>query len=358
MNEAENVYLLPLFLKNMSFRLKFPPDKLCDKMTEQITIELENTHTEILEKLVHVYPKKMENKKIIRELEDQFVKVHTQSGGKQIKVLFLLRELSINLDHWQNLSKTDLTRLKKIVDSDDLFSNNYNTGIDAKTIKRFLAVNNKNLQADDKKIKLLFEVFKKRLEGQNIRDTFFNRYFSDATCVRSAFFTYRGNEIIFENEDSLINDILELKRIPFETFFSKLENICSDLGFIHQGQPIPRVEPVVEPITENEENAAYEAQLKEDSYYAEFHSRATNFLKYEMALKIKLDDRDAMQDLYSIVEDAWCVFTKMCRKDIAMGMGLKVLPIQELVIHSLHNKEKYHLQLCSSFKYWKQGDTL
>lgn len=193
---------------------------------------------------------------------------------------------------------------------------------------------------------------------QNIRDTFFNRYFSDMDHVRTAFFACREGEVVFDNVDSLVNDIMELKKTPFDSFFSKLEYICKSLRFIQQAQVIPRTEPVIEPIKEDEENAVYEAQLKKDSCYADFHSMATNFLKQDIALKIKLDEKDEVRDLYSIVEDAWCVFSRICHRDIAMGTSVKELPYQELVIHSLHNNQKFHLQLCSSFQNWKEEDAL
>ncbi len=101
-------------------------------------------------------------------------------------------------------------------------------------------------------------MFEEQLKMQNIRDTFFNRYFSDMGHVRSAFFACREGESVFDNVDSLVNDIMELKMIPFDSFFSKLEYICKSLEFIQQAQVIPRAESVIKPIKEDDENAAYE----------------------------------------------------------------------------------------------------
>lgn len=357
MKETKNVYLLPLFLKNMAFCLGFRTDTLSEEMEKRISTELEDVHKKISEEIKHISPKKMKDKEIIQGLYKQFEKVQSQNVGKQIKVLFLLRKLLSDLKHWNHLSNNDLKQLKKMLDAGDLFFGSYNTGVDSKTIERLLSEGKKNPPVNDKKIKLLFEVFVEQLKMQNIRDIFFNRYFSDLDRVRSAFFACRGGEVVFDNVDNLVNDIMELKRIPFDSFLTKLEYICKSLEFIQQAQVIPCAEQVVEPIKEDEENAVYEAQQK-DFYYADFHSMAMNFLKRDIALKIEMGERDAVRDLYSIVEDAWCVFSRMCHKDIAMGTKVKELPFQELVIHSLHNNQKFHLQLCSSFKNWKEGDAL
>lgn len=359
MNEAKNVYLLPLFLKNMTYSLKLTVESLCKEMEDHITNELEKAHSDISEKLDHVYPKKMDNKKIIQELDKQHAKVISKTGGKQIKVLFLLRDLLINLDHWEYLSRGDLTRLKKIIASRDLFFSSYKTGIDTKTIGRFLSVDNENLQAHDPKIKLLFEVFKKHLTEQTTRKLYFDLFFSDAASVQSTFFTYMGGDVTFENQDILINTILNLKNLPFEEFFQKLEHICKDLNLIYQVKVFLPVKSLDRPVNEDEKNAAFDAQLEKESYYTDFHTTAMNFLRENMSLRIsELDERYAQQDLYSIVDDAWRVFSKMFQEDIAKGTSLKELPFQELVIHSLHNHEKFHFQLCNAFKNWQQGDLL
>lgn len=359
MNEAKNVYLLPLFLKNMTYSLKFSEELLCDEMTNLITSELAKTHTEISKRLGRISSKETENKKIIQELKRQNTKVMSKSGGKQIKVLFSLRKLLINLEHCKYLSEEDLAHLKEMVASGDLFFRSYNTGIDVKTIGRFLSVKNKNLQAHDIKIKLLFEIFEKRLKNQTTRELFFKLYFSDAARVRSTFFIYMGRRAQFKNEDIVTNAILNLKNIPFEEFIPKLEYICRDLELIHQAELFPLVEQVIEPVNEEEKDATYDAQMAEDSCYADFHTTAMKFLKTEMSLKIpELDKGDEVQDIYSIVEDAWCVFSKMYHEDIEKGTSPKALPFQELVIHSLHNHQKFHLQLCNSFKNWTQEDAL
>ncbi len=144
MNETENVYLLPLFLKNMAFCLGFRTDTLSEEMENRISTELKDAHKKILEEIKRISPKKMRDKKIIWDLYNQFEKVQSQNVGKQVKVLFLLRELLSNLKHWKYLSNNDLKQLKKMLDAGDLFFGSYNTGGDSKTIEWLLSEGKKN----------------------------------------------------------------------------------------------------------------------------------------------------------------------------------------------------------------------
>ena len=359
MNKGKNIYLLPLFLENMAFSLGNSDNILCDKMTTRISDELIEAHSKILSKLDHVSTKKMSNKKIIRDLYEQHKKVASESGGRQITVLFLLRELLIDLEHWHFLSKSDLSLLRKIVELENLFSDEYPTGVESRTIGRLLSIDNKNLQVNDRKVQLLFEIFEEQLRDKTTRKIYFDRSFFDAAKVQSVFFTYMGKDVQFENRNIMISTILNLKNIPFTNFLQELENICNRLNFIHQGKVLLPDKKVDGSIDKDKKEASFDTQLEESRLYVDFHTAAINFLRKEMSIKIlKLDEMNVPNDLFPIIDDAWYVFSKMCREDIAKGTSLKSLPFQEFVIHSLHNHEKYHLQLCNSFKKCQQEDLL
>lgn len=357
MNETKTVYLLPLFLKNMSFSLKFTTNSLCDKLISHITEELEEVHSEIESELKSVTPKKMDNEKIIQKLENQYKKVTSGKGGKQIEVLRLSRELLINLKHRKRLSISDIGRLKKIIDSDRLFFGSYDTGLELKTVERLLDVYKNKMNVNSIKMELLFEVFRENLNDQAKIELYLKLYCSDAAQVQSTFFTYMGKKATFVGEDSIIDAILNLRGLSYEEFFQELKNICSYLNLICQAELLKNFPDRQD--DEDEKKAVFDNQLIEDSYYTDFHTTAMNFLKMEMSLCIsELDERYALQALYSIVDDAWCVFSKMYHKDIMKGTSLIDLPFQELVIHSLHNNERFHRQLCNSFKKWQQEDSL
>lgn len=345
--EGEKIYLLPLFLKKMSEAFGFTQDSLCDEASRLLAVRLEDVHRKLSEKFNKILVQS--TRKCDHDIELLFKtinKIDEDTGGRQIIVLNLAERILETLEKWPYVNVEDHDRLQQIIEAKHLFSSPYNTGIERKTITRLLSVKNP-AKSSVQKVQFVKDIFLHKLKKENTRSIFFNNFLADRKRVISAFFCYEGMYAEFESLEIVVDGILMLKET--DDLDAALNEILSHLTMISQATLLP----MTDRMTKEEQERLVEEENQELYEHSVFHENAMRYISDKMFLKCA---QPPAQLLYSIIDNAWSAFRNICdSKHISKEDSVYQDLFHELLLHSLHNQEKMHVSLCTSFGNWQRG---
>lgn len=294
--QGVQVYLLPVFYKNMIKALNLKQTKLLAAALNVIRENFSSSRDRLREIEGRIKFVERETKSHaparnqIKKVLELSKKISTPDGVRQLTVLNEIETLIEILEKYPEVGCRSKESLHAIIEADDLFDSFYNSGMEDRTLNRMLSLTETPVTTIDRKTEIIIQTFVKELKDKKKQQFFFRECLSNDKSIESIFFffgNYRVKCYDTTQEEHIIAGLINLKNSDETEWYSILYDIVRSLvlkpyGFLDDQFSVQmgiddHIKHIPVPIGHNPEGATSNSEA-EDSAFMDFHVKATKYI--------------------------------------------------------------------------------
>lgn len=368
--QRQQVYLLPIFYKNMIRALNLKQTKLLAKALSVIGEDFSNSRDRLreIERRIKVVERETKGHAPVRNQIKKVLalskKTSTPDGVRQLTVLNEIEALIETLEKYPEMGRASKDSLHEIIEMNELFDSFYNSGMEDRTFNRMLSLKEEPVKDIDRKTEIIIETFVKELKDIKIQQFFFQECLSSDKSIESIFFFYNKYRVKCYDtmqEGHIISGLIKLKTSDETEWYSILYDIVRSLvlkpyGFlvdqfsVQMGTNDP-IEQIPGFVGHDIKGVSPNSEV-EHSVFMAFHDKATTYIS-RMCLTTLVSPKEQIssQKMLTAVSDVWDILVRLHKENkINLQNEIDTEFAHELILHSLHNQAAIHNNLRTAFR--------